>query len=196
MTDKQRNICVTILSIVLVPVMIAYMYSGKSTKLLVDKDLMSMDKKLKVYFKHRVFSLIYHLLTNKYYRNIFYNRIGRLSIICSWFLPRAKDFFPCKNIGGGAYPAHPYATILNAKSIGDNCSFRQCTTLGNKRDGENDNCPILGDNVTIGANVCIIGNIKIGNNVIIGAGSVVVKDVPDNVIIAGNPARIIKKKEF
>lgn len=48
------------------------------------------------------------------------------------------------------------------------------------------------DNVTVGANAVIIGNITIGNNVIVGAGSVVVKDVPDNAIVAGNPARIIK----
>lgn len=38
----------------------------------------------------------------------------------------------------------------------------------------------------------IIGNVHIGNNVIIGAGSVVVKDVPDNAVVVGNPARIIK----
>ena len=36
------------------------------------------------------------------------------------------------------------------------------------------------------------GGVKIGNNVIIGAGSVVVKDVPDNCVVAGNPAKIIK----
>lgn len=37
-----------------------------------------------------------------------------------------------------------------------------------------------------------IEDISIGNNVIVGAGSVVVKSIPDNVVIAGNPARIIK----
>lgn len=50
---------------------------------------------------------------------------------------------------------------------------------------------ILTVNVTIGANSVIIGPICIGNNVTIGAGSVVVKDVPDNVCVAGNPGRII-----
>ena len=89
--------------------------------------------------------------------------------------------------------SHPYATIINAKSIGRNFSFRQCTTIGNKIDGRNDLVPTIGDNVTLGANVCIIGDIHIGNNVIIGAGCVVVKDVPDNCIVVGNPMRIIKK---
>ena len=52
--------------------------------------------------------------------------------------------------------------------------------------------PTIGNNVNIGSNTCIIGGISIGDNVIIGAGSVVVKDVPSNVVIAGNPARIIR----
>lgn len=52
--------------------------------------------------------------------------------------------------------------------------------------------PVIGDNVNIGSNSCIIGEISIGDNVIIGAGSIVIKDVPSNVVIAGNPARIIR----
>lgn len=46
-----------------------------------------------------------------------------------------------------------------------------------------------------GANVTCIGNIHIGDNAIIAAGSVVVKDVPENAIVAGNPARIIKYRD-
>ena len=50
----------------------------------------------------------------------------------------------------------------------------------------------IGDNVWIGGNVCIMPGVTIGNNVVIGAGSVVTKDLPDNVIAAGNPCRIIR----
>ncbi|MFP3838254.1 transferase [Prevotella intermedia] len=49
----------------------------------------------------------------------------------------------------------------------------------------------MGDNVYIGPNVCIIENVRIGNNVTIGAGAIVVKDIPDNATVAGNPAKII-----
>ena len=51
----------------------------------------------------------------------------------------------------------------------------------------------IGDNVWIGGNVCVLPGVKIGDNVVIGAGSVVTKDLPDNVITAGNPCRIIRK---
>ncbi len=50
----------------------------------------------------------------------------------------------------------------------------------------------IGDNVWIGGNACIMPGVTIGNNVVIGAGSVVTKDVPDNVIAAGNPCKIIR----
>lgn len=50
----------------------------------------------------------------------------------------------------------------------------------------------IGKNVWIGADCTILPGIMIGNNSVIGAGSVVTKDVPDNVVVAGNPAEIIK----
>lgn len=49
----------------------------------------------------------------------------------------------------------------------------------------------IGNHVMVGASSTILPNVRIGNNVIIGAGSVVTKDIPDNVVCAGNPAKII-----
>lgn len=51
---------------------------------------------------------------------------------------------------------------------------------------------IIGDNVWVGGNVVINPGVKIGNNVVIGSGSVVTKDIPDNVIAAGNPCKFIR----
>lgn len=87
--------------------------------------------------------------------------------------------------------AHPYATIINADSIGSNFSCIHCTTIGATKKGR----PVIGNNVALGANVTIIGDVHVGNNVTIGAGSVVVKDLPDNCIAAGNPAKVIKYNE-
>ncbi len=134
-------------------------------------------------------------LKDKYARKIFYYRIGRISKIVSWYLPGESTLlFDSKvNIAGGIYAPHAFATIIHAKKVGKNFSFRQCTTIGNKKNGCNNDIPTIGDNVTLGANVVIIGNLKIGDNVIVGAGSVVVKDVPDNSIVVGNPARVLNK---
>lgn len=49
----------------------------------------------------------------------------------------------------------------------------------------------IGDNVFLGANAIILPGVTVGDGVIIGAGAVVTKDIPDNCVVAGNPARII-----
>jgi galactoside O-acetyltransferase len=53
----------------------------------------------------------------------------------------------------------------------------------------------LGDNVWIGANSVIVPNVHIGSGSVIGAGSVVTKDIPENVLAVGNPCRVVKKIE-
>lgn len=129
---------------------------------------------------------------NAYFRTLFYYRIGSIpSLLIGWYRPGDKYFILSKTtkIGGGFLLIHPYSTIINAESIGSNFQCKNCTTIASKRN-MNDR-PIIGNNVTLGASVTIIGEIHIGDNVIIGAGSVVVKDVPNNVVIAGNPAKII-----
>lgn len=138
---------------------------------------------------------IFYIHNDRFFRNLFYHRVGPfLSILIGWYRPGDKYFTISKTtiVGPGAYFVHPFSSIINAKSIGYNFSCRHLTTIGNKIDGDNHNRPIIGNNVTIGVNVTIIGDVRIGNNVIIGAGSVVVKDIPDNCIAVGNPCKPIK----
>lgn len=98
--------------------------------------------------------------------------------------------------GKGLMIHHGQSLVVHSGTIlGENCSLRQSTTIGTKvlPDGNHSGAPKIGNNVDIGSNVCIIGELQIGNNVKIGSGAVVIKNIPDNCIAVGNPARIINK---
>ena len=142
-----------------------------------------------------VLLLIYFLHNNRFFRTLFYYRIGPvLSQFIKGYCPPDRYFIISyqTQIKKGFSFAHPFSTIINAESIGEGFHCVHSTTLGAKEDGSR---PIVGNNVVLGANVSIIGGVKIGDNVTIGAGSVVVKDIPSNCIAAGNPARVIRYKQ-
>lgn len=93
------------------------------------------------------------------------------------------------NFGAGLYLGH-YGTIVVNPSvrIGENCTIHVCVNIG--MGGS-----IIGNNVYISPGVKIVKPVHIGDNVTIGANAVVNKDFPDNCVIAGIPAKIIKMKE-
>lgn len=90
---------------------------------------------------------------------------------------------------------HPTGIVIGQKvKIGKNVTIFQCVTLGShgKPDDPQVKYPIIEDNVTLYANSIVIGDVLIQKNSIVGAGSVVLKNVPANVIVAGVPAHIIR----
>ena len=186
-----KSVAATVISWLLMwPHALLYLFSSNKKKILEDTYADMSYRRIKL---SGITSVLYVILLDKFYRKLFYTRVGKASVLISWLWKGSDTFFPiCKNIGGGVFCIHPFSTILNAKSIGTGFSCRNNTTIGNKQDNRPDEKPIIGNNVALGANVVIIGNIKIGNNVVVGAGSVVVKDIPDNSVVAGNPARVIK----
>ena len=84
--------------------------------------------------------------------------------------------------------------IHSDAEIGDNCVVGQHVTVGggnNRYPG----VPKIGNNVYISHGAIVFGGITIGNNVTIGANAVVTKPVPDNAIVAGVPAKILRIKD-
>lgn len=95
----------------------------------------------------------------------------------------SSDINPGAKIGPGLKLSHyPGVIIRGGAIIGDNALIRQGVTIGIKRENEA-GCIRIGDNVEIGANCCIIGNLIIGNNVTIGAMTLVNKNISDNVTV-------------
>ena len=98
-------------------------------------------------------------------------------------------------VGENLQLQHGHGLVVNHETIiGANCILRHSTTIGNKKlpDGSYSAAPKIGNNVDIGTHVVIIGSITVGNNAVIGAGSVVVKNVPEGAVVVGNPARVIR----
>lgn len=91
---------------------------------------------------------------------------------------------------------HGCGCVVHANAIiGDNCHIFSNVTLGSRwSNGKLDGgAPIIGNHVLIGAGAVILGNITIGDNVSIGANAVVLKDVPDDSIAVGVPAKIHRR---
>lgn len=136
--------------------------------------------------------LLLHLLThNTSFRSLFYYRIGKWKWLCQWLGRGTVNLtIPSTvHIEGGILLFHAYGTILNAKSIGKGCRIVHNVTLGARRGG----VPTIGDYVEILPNAVITGDITIGKHCVIAPGAVVFKSIPDNCVVVGNPAFILKK---
>lgn len=133
---------------------------------------------------HRIYYRIKIYYTNLFYSYKYYYT-KRVALCCDIrcginYVGVKKTKFP-----------HPLGVVIGiGVKLGEECIIFQNVTLGVKSIFKHD-YPVLGNNVTIGANTVVIGNIKIGNNVTIGAASLVNIDLPDNAIAVGNPVRIV-----
>lgn len=133
--------------------------------------------------------LLWH---QKEYRNLFIYRNRHRWIyrywIALWYCPMETLFIQTAEIGGGLYIQHGFATMISAKSIGENCWINQQVTIGYTAKG----CPVIGDNVMITCGAKVLGNITIGDGAVIGANAVVVKDVEPGAVMGGVPAVRLK----
>lgn len=142
------------------------------------------------------------LCKNEAYRRVFLDRVKSESkikyCILRLFFHPLKSFglgTDVKNIGGGMLVNHGTSTIVHCREIGNNFTVYQNCTLGKGKMINGNNMPIIGNNVTVYTGAIVIGGITVGDNSQIGAGAVVVKDVPPNSTVVGNPMRILPRKE-
>ena len=94
--------------------------------------------------------------------------------------------------GYGLRIVHIGGIHVNASRVGNYCSFTQGVVLGKK--DNNENRPYVGNNVKFTLGCKVIGRVKIGDNSVICPNSVVINDVPDNCIVSGVPATIVKQR--
>ena len=102
------------------------------------------------------------------------------------------DINPQAKIGKGIMLDHGTGTVIGETAIvGDHVSIMQGVTLGGTGKADQDRHPKIGNGVLIGAGAIVLGNIHIGDCARVAAGSVVVKEVPPRVTVAGVPAKIV-----
>ena len=117
--------------------------------------------------------------------------LGRLVSHLSRFLT-GIEIHPGAQIGEGLFIDHGMGVVIGETAIiGDNVTLHQGVTLGGTSRQRTKRHPTIGNNVVIGTDAQIIGNITIGDNVTIGAGSVVIRSVPPNCTVVGNPGRVV-----
>lgn len=124
------------------------------------------------------------------YRNLFiyrhrFRRIYR-TWIAFWYKPMNTLYLQAKDIGGGLFIQHGFATMVSAESVGKNCWINQQVTIGFNGPGR---APIIGDNVMITCGAKVLGSITVGNNAVIGANAVVIRDVESGAKMGGIPAQ-------
>lgn len=197
MRDFTIKLVKIIIQIMNAPMLILFIVTTKKEVILVD--VRRWAKIVELSDTSDWVNLLYLLYKYPEFRSLYYYRIKKgnflefmlMHIIKFFYKECPSLFLYCDNIGSGLFIQHGFSTIVNARSIGDNCWINQQVTIGYK---SKDNFPpTIGNNVTISSGAKVIGNVTINDHVIVGANAVVVKDVPSNCVVVGVPAYIIKR---
>ena len=170
------------------------------------KNLIEMDVARWNEIEQRHFNLFesinWYMTYKKEFRNLIQHRLKNPSRTFSCMLhfviarilwkPIESLYIYTEDIGGGLYIQHGFSTIITAKKIGENCRIYQQVTIGYKNGEEP---PVLEDYVAVTCGAKVLGNITMHKGSLAAAGAVVLKDVPENAIVGGVPAKIIGYKD-
>ena len=105
------------------------------------------------------------------------------------------EIHPGATIGRRFFIDHGMGVVIGETTeIGDDVLIYQGVTLGGTGNEKGKRHPTIGNHVVVGTGAKVLGSISIGDNVKIGAGSVVVKPVPDNSTVVGIPGRVVRTR--
>ena len=147
--------------------------------------------------KYMIHRYLIFLRYSEYYTNIPYGFFNRIMILHYRYKMRMLSyklgFQIAENVFGPGLNIYAYGTIITnpQAKVGAHCTIYPGVTVGGKVEN---GYPTIGNNCFIGLGSKVLGGITIGNNVYIAPNAVVVKDVEDNCIVGGIPAKVIKKK--
>lgn len=169
----------------------------KEYKRKINNERLFYKKQIKSAFVDKIFKrpsyliskYLYHLRMMEYYQG------GVLYYFHYYFYRRLSYTLgfqiPANTTGFGLKIYHWGHIIINGNAkIGNNCTIYPGVTVGKTEGG----VPVIGDNCFLGLGSKVLGPVKLGNNVKVLPNAVVTKSFPDNVILGGIPAKIIKAK--
>ncbi|MGF7186334.1 serine O-acetyltransferase [Desulfitispora alkaliphila] len=135
-------------------------------------------------------AIFFHRIAHRLYKNkwVF---LARVISQLNRFLT-GIEIHPGARIGEGLFIDHGTGVVIGETAeIGDNVTIYQGVTLGGTGKEKGKRHPTIGNNVMISAGAKVLGSIEIGDNAKIGAGSVVIKDVPENCTVVGIPGKVV-----
>ena len=140
--------------------------------------------KLEIFLYPGFKALIYYKIARYFYLN-------KRFFLAKYFMEKGKqktgiEIHPGASIGKRLFIDHGFGVVIGETSIiGNDVTIYHGVTLGATGKEKGKRHPNIGNNVVIGCDTKILGNIIVGNNVKIGAGSIILKDIPDNKTICG-----------
>lgn len=133
-----------------------------------------------------------HRIAHSLYKNRWYTVARMVSQVSRFFT--GIEIHPGATIGDGLFIDHGMGVVIGETcEIGNNVVIYQGVTLGGTGKERGKRHPTIGNNVVIGSGSKVLGSFEVGDNVNIGSNSVVLREVPPNSTVVGNPGRIVKR---